>query len=302
MKNSPQIIFFFHKKVIILHQNNLPTRTRPMRSIFDIFPNDYPHPHDEEDLRFEVQDLLQHAHSPMDIILTINKIKCPYYRKAIATLVPNYWHSMERDGKEPAVFLDGDGDWRISWSNIDYDMRAIIKKANAEQIELEQTNDATLNQFTLVYTTTPTQPQNNTSMKKKSSVQITNNFYAPIGQMISNVEKLEAHFDKDMTMHIDGLNLTEQKTVSSAPTYSTYLRRQLGLGKSDDEVQTNLQNAAQAGATALVRYLTSNEGKIYFDFRGQNKSKIITTLNQELGTSISEKAFCAALNRNGLQL
>ena len=39
-------------------------------------------------------------------------------------------------------------------------------------------------------------------MKKKPTVQITNNFYAPIGQMISNVEKLEAHFDKDMTMQV----------------------------------------------------------------------------------------------------
>ena len=29
------------------------------------------------------------------------------------------------------------------------------------------------------------------------------NFYAPIGQQIAHVDKIEAHFDKDMTMHVD---------------------------------------------------------------------------------------------------
>ena len=32
---------------------------------------------------------------------------------------------------------------------------------------------------------------------------ITNNFNAPIGQYIAHVDKIEAHFDKDMTMHIN---------------------------------------------------------------------------------------------------
>ena len=277
--------------------------TQTMNIISDIFPPDYPHPCSEEDLRFEVQDMLRHADSPMDIIHSINKIQCPYYRKAIATLIPPDWHEMERLGKEPAVFLDSEGDWRITWINIDCDMRAIIKTANHEQLQLEQPNSST--PYTLhptpptPYTLHPTPSKNNTTMKKKPTVQITNNFYAPIGQMISNVEKLEAHFDKDMTMHVQSL-ATEQPTTACA--FSTYLKRGLQLGKTDEQVQTNLLNAAKAGATALARYLTSNEGKIYFDFRGEDKKRIIATLNSELGTQISHKSFCAALARNGLIL
>lgn len=138
-----------------------------MCSISHIFPPDYPHPHTEEELRFEVQDILRHADSPMYIIQCISKIACPYYRKAMATLVPLYWHDMEQQGREPAVFLDGEGDWRITWINIDCDMRSIVKKANAEQLQLEQPNPST--PYTL-HPTSPTPytlhttPKNNTTM------------------------------------------------------------------------------------------------------------------------------------------
>ena len=103
-----------------------------------IFPLDYPNPPTEEDLNFEVQDLMRHSESPFDIINYINDISCPYHRKAIATLVPPTWHSMEQDGKAPAIFEDMDGYRRITWLNIDSDIRRIIKKANTEQVELEQ--------------------------------------------------------------------------------------------------------------------------------------------------------------------
>jgi hypothetical protein len=46
---------------------------------------------------------------------------------------------MERDGKNPAVFEDMDGYYISTWLNIDSDIGRIIKKANAEQVELEQT-------------------------------------------------------------------------------------------------------------------------------------------------------------------
>lgn len=126
-----------------------------------IFPSDYPNLPNERDLQFEVQDLLRHTDSPMDIIHSINEIECPYHRKAIATLIPYHWHLMEKNGQEPAVYLDSEGDWRITWINIDYDMRIIIRQANAEQIELEHANDTILHHPT----PTNTNPQhNNTTM------------------------------------------------------------------------------------------------------------------------------------------
>lgn len=42
---------------------------------------------------------------------------------------------------------------------------------------------------------------------------ITNNFNAPIGQYIAHVDKIEAHFDKDMTMHI-----ASEPSLPTSPT------------------------------------------------------------------------------------
>ena len=49
---------------------------------------------------------------------------------------------------------------------------------------------------------------NGQKTEQRSHVTQTLNFYAPVGQQISHVDKIEAHFDKDMTMHVtdrDGL-------------------------------------------------------------------------------------------------
>lgn len=67
-----------------------------MKNLSQIFPINYPNPPSEEDLQFEVQDMLRYADSPMDILDTINKIPCPYYRKAIASMTPYHWHDMEQ--------------------------------------------------------------------------------------------------------------------------------------------------------------------------------------------------------------
>lgn len=111
-----------------------------MNSLSNIFPVGYPNVPTQEDLNFEVQDLLRHSESPFDIIHYINNIDCPYYRKALAILVPPTWHSMEQNGKAPAIFEDMDGYQIITWLNIDSDIGRIIKKANSEQVEIENQN------------------------------------------------------------------------------------------------------------------------------------------------------------------
>ena len=44
----------------------------------------------------------------------------------------------------------------------------------------------------------------NTDNNEKTVLQQTFNFYAPIGQQIAHVDKIEAHFDKDMGMVVNG--------------------------------------------------------------------------------------------------
>ena len=48
-------------------------------------------------------------------------------------------------------------------------------------------------------TTDSTKPKT----EQRPNLNQTFNFYAPIGQQIAHVDKIEAHFDKDMTMHVD---------------------------------------------------------------------------------------------------
>lgn len=137
-------------------------------------------PPDADDLLFEVQDLLRHAESPMDILHEINKITCPYYRKAMATVVKYQWHKMEQNGIEPAVYIDLDGQWRITWINCDYDIRSIIKHANAQQVELEQ-NQLKDNTLQVINTNTNTNLTNTTNnmplIIQKQEGNITNNQY-----------------------------------------------------------------------------------------------------------------------------
>ena len=146
-----------------------------MTNLNQIFPLDYPNSPTYEDLLFEVRDLLRHAESPIDILHTINKIQCPYYRKAFAILVPPQWHSMEQNGKEPAVYPDSDGQWRITWLNIDSDIKRIIKNANAEQVEIEQKLTETISTLNTQHSTL-----NSKSMPliiQKQEGNITNNQY-----------------------------------------------------------------------------------------------------------------------------
>lgn len=45
-------------------------------------------------------------------------------------------------------------------------------------------------------------------------IQQTNNYYAPIGQQINHVDKIEAHFDKDMGIQVDGHDIIPEATAS----------------------------------------------------------------------------------------
>ena len=84
--------------------------------------------------------------------------------------------------------------------------------------------------------------------------------------------------------------------------YSTYFIRNLNLGKSDEDIHANLLNAANKGATALAKYFATNEGKLYYNFRQDEASTIIKTLNTELGTNIKTQAFQRALSRHEIKL
>lgn len=54
----------------------------------------------------------------------------------------------------------------------------------------------------------------NLEMNDKPVIQQTNNYYAPIGQQINHVDKIEAHFDKDMGIQVDGHDIMSKASAS----------------------------------------------------------------------------------------
>lgn len=79
---------------------------------------------------------------------------------------------------------------------------------------------------------------------------------------------------------------------------SIYFVNNHNMGKTSDEVHKNLKSAAQNGPTALLKYLCTSEGKIYFDFRGDPIEVVIQTFNEELGTSLIIKSIRRSMERH----
>ena len=85
---------------------------------------------------------------------------------------------------------------------------------------------------------------------------ITNNFNAPIGQYIAHVDKIEAHFDKDMTMQIasdspspttpTGPTSLTSPTHPTSPTIDDYFKGPFrGFGGNTDylsQLKSELKN------------------------------------------------------------
>ena len=108
-----------------------------MSNLIHIFPSWYLNIPTEEELRFEVQDMLSHCCNDKQIMDALRAINCPYMRKAITMCLCGYWHELLQVRDDRTGYYDGDGDWRMAWIYFDSDMRQIIKNANHEQVELE---------------------------------------------------------------------------------------------------------------------------------------------------------------------
>ena len=120
--------------------------------------------------------------------------------------------------------------------------------------------------------------------KKEVQYEISNVEAGGIGIQIINGEKT-----------IDTSQPAPQPT--SIVQYSRFLKRGANPLKSDDEVQQNFVNAAISGPSALVDYLLSAEGKLYFDISDIKPSFFINTINQECGTEIKLKSYQTAMQR-----
>ena len=141
-------------------------------------------------------------------------------------------------------------------------------------------------------------------MEKEKNTQphVTKNYhFEHVGQYIDYIHTQYVTIDKDAGIQIGEVNNqhSSQPAPQSTSTiqYSQFLKRGANPLKSDDEVQQNFVNAAKSGPTALVDYLQSAEGKLYFDISNIKPSVLINTINQECGTDIKLKSYQTALRR-----
>lgn len=159
----------------------------------------------------EVTDLIQRSDSVPIILRYIVRIACPHYRIALAEELKLQWHILEEQGHEKAIYLTANGQYTPTWPEADNTLNHLIQDAE-EKIEEEQ-----ITQPDPTPINTTTKPQTPTTMPKKSTINITNNFYGNIGQQIDHVDTLHVAFDKDMTMHIEQVEC-QQLSTSTAPT------------------------------------------------------------------------------------
>lgn len=108
-----------------------------MINLSHIFPSGYPNIPSEEDLHFEVQEILCHCENDKQIMDALRSISCPYMRKATTLCFQEDWNQLVQVRDDRTGYYDSDGGWRISWVYFDADMRQIIKLANHEQVLLE---------------------------------------------------------------------------------------------------------------------------------------------------------------------
>ena len=136
----------------------------------------------------------------------------------------------------------------------------------------------------------------------KQAPSVVNNFNCPIGQYVQYQHIEHMTIGSDGQIHVasstqPATQTEPQPTPSSTIEYSQFLKRGANPLKSDDEVQKNFMNAAKNGPSALVDYLQSAEGKLYFDISNIKPSVLINTINQECGTNIKLKSYQTALQR-----
>lgn len=106
---------------------------------------------------------------------------------------------------------------------------------------------------------------------------ITNNYYAPIGQKIDYVETINVHFDKDMNMHIENAEQVAPAGVETVPSQQVC---------NDDVLCVALNNRQRE-----ILRRAKKEGIIQYnaDRKGYDKGE---TSSQVLVAYLCGKLFC----------
>ena len=139
----------------------------------------------------EIMRLLNNGVDPPEIVRIIVKEPCPQRQTKLALALQDCWRKLESTFDERAVYQIDD-QWGSRWPDMQDTIQTLLHQAQSAPAQ------TTTNETTRIIQPTKT----STSMKRKKSdkIQVTNHFYAPVGNYVEYLEQQHLHFDKDMRL------------------------------------------------------------------------------------------------------
>ena len=140
----------------------------------------------------EIMRLLNSGVAPPEIVRIIAKDPSQQRQTKLALALQDCWRKLENTFDERAVYQIND-QWASRWPDMQDTIQALLLHARSAP-----TQTTTTSQTTRIIQPTKTI----TGMKKKKSdkIQVTNHFYAPIGNYVEYLEQQHLHYDHDMRL------------------------------------------------------------------------------------------------------
>lgn len=153
----------------------------------------------------EIMRLLNNGVDPPEIVRIIVKEPCPQRQTKLALALQDCWRKLESTFDERAVYQIDD-QWGSRWPDMQDTIQTLLHQAQSAPAQ------TTTNETTHII-----QPiKTSTSMKRKKSdkIQVTNHFYAPVGNYVEYLEHQHLHYDKDMRLEAQDAQEPQQTTSS----------------------------------------------------------------------------------------
>jgi hypothetical protein len=140
----------------------------------------------------EIMRLLNKGVAPPEIVHIIVKEPSAQRQRTLALALQECWRTLENTFDERAVYKI-DERWESKWPGMQETIQALLERAKSAPTQTTPPTPPTC-------IINPTKTTRGMKKKKSEKIQVTNHFYAPIGNYVEYLEQQHLHFDKDMRL------------------------------------------------------------------------------------------------------
>ena len=140
----------------------------------------------------EIMRLLNKGVAPPEIVHIIVKEPSAQRQTTLALALQECWRTLENTFDERAVYKI-DERWESKWPGMQETIQTLLERAKSAQAQTTPPTPPTC-------IINPTKTTRGMKKKKSEKIQVTNHFYAPIGNYVEYLEQQHLHFDKDMRL------------------------------------------------------------------------------------------------------